>query len=93
MLAAWSVAGPPAKPIAIVAAIGAAIGVSLAVETMQLQMADRTASIVDILAAAAGAALGAVCPLCVVATPALLGLGVVQKLRARFFLPTTRGEP
>ncbi|MBS1151326.1 MAG: hypothetical protein H6Q89_3024 [Myxococcaceae bacterium] len=30
----------------------------------------------------AGAALGAVCPLCVVATPALLGLGVVQKLRA-----------
>ena len=33
----------------------------------------------------AGAALGAVCPLCVVATPALLGLGVVQKLRA-FYL-------
>lgn len=29
----------------------------------------------------AGAALGAVCPLCVVATPALLGLGAVQKLR------------
>lgn len=41
----------------------------------------------------AGAALGAVCPLCVVATPALLGLGVAQKLRARFFVPTTRGEP
>jgi hypothetical protein len=30
----------------------------------------------------AGAALGAVCPLCVVVTPALLGLGGVQKLRA-----------
>jgi hypothetical protein len=30
----------------------------------------------------AGAALGAVCPLCVVATPALLGAGAVQKLRA-----------
>ncbi len=30
-----------------------------------------------------GAAVGAVCPLCVVATPALLGLGVVQKVRAR----------
>ena len=32
----------------------------------------------------AGAALGAVCPLCVVATPALLGLGTVQKLRAKW---------
>lgn len=30
----------------------------------------------------AGAALGAVCPVCVVATPALLGFGLVQKLRA-----------
>ncbi len=29
----------------------------------------------------AGAAIGAVCPLCVVATPALLGLGAVQKVR------------
>jgi hypothetical protein len=29
----------------------------------------------------AGAALGAVCPLCVVATPAFLGLGVVQLIR------------
>lgn len=29
-----------------------------------------------------GALIGAVCPLCVVATPALLGLGAVQKLRA-----------
>lgn len=29
----------------------------------------------------AGAALGAVCPLCVVATPALLGFGLIQKLR------------
>lgn len=32
----------------------------------------------------AGAALGAVCPLCVVATPALLGLGVAQKVRGYF---------
>lgn len=31
---------------------------------------------------AGGALLGAVCPLCVVATPALLGLGALQKLRA-----------
>lgn len=31
----------------------------------------------------AGAALGAVCPACVVLTPALLGLGAVQQLRAR----------
>lgn len=30
----------------------------------------------------AGAAIGAVCPICVVATPALLGLGAVSKLRA-----------
>lgn len=30
----------------------------------------------------AGAALGAVCPVCVVATPALLGFGLIQKLRA-----------
>lgn len=29
----------------------------------------------------AGAALGAICPLCVVVTPAFLGLGVVQRLR------------
>lgn len=29
-----------------------------------------------------GALIGAVCPLCVVVTPALLGLGAVQKLRA-----------
>jgi hypothetical protein len=33
---------------------------------------------------AAGAAIGAVCPICVVATPALLGLGAVSKLRAMF---------
>ncbi len=32
----------------------------------------------------AGAALGAVCPLCVVTTPALLGAGALQKLRSRF---------
>ncbi len=38
----------------------------------------------------AGAALGAVCPLCVVATPALLGLGVVQKLRAHLLERATR---
>lgn len=31
---------------------------------------------------AAGALIGAVCPICVVATPALLGLGSVGKLRA-----------
>lgn len=31
---------------------------------------------------AGGALLGAVCPLCVVATPALVGAGAVQKLRA-----------
>jgi hypothetical protein len=33
----------------------------------------------------AGAALGAVCPICVVATPALLTFGVLQKIRS-FFL-------
>jgi len=32
---------------------------------------------------AAGALLGAVCPLCVVLTPALVGAGAVQKLRAQ----------
>ena len=32
----------------------------------------------------AGAALGAVCPACVVATPALLGFGLLQKLRGVF---------
>lgn len=31
---------------------------------------------------AGGALLGAVCPLCVVLTPALVGAGAVQKLRA-----------
>lgn len=31
----------------------------------------------------AGALLGAVCPLCVVVTPALVGAGLVQKWRAR----------
>lgn len=40
----------------------------------------------------AGAAVGAVCPLCVVAAPALLGLGVAQKLRARL-LSARRGTP
>lgn len=30
----------------------------------------------------AGAALGAVCPLCVVAAPAVAGFGLVQRLRA-----------
>lgn len=40
----------------------------------------------------AGAALGAVCPACVVATPALLGLGLVQKLRG-FFLTRRARNP
>lgn len=40
----------------------------------------------------AGVALGAVCPLCVVATPALLGLGAVQKLRARYLSARARRE-
>ncbi|MEW5742764.1 MAG: hypothetical protein AB1938_27860 [Myxococcota bacterium] len=45
----------------------------------------------------AGAALGAVCPLCVVATPALLSAGAVQKLRAKWLErkaePAPAGEP
>lgn len=53
----------------------------------------------------AGAALGAVCPLCVVATPALLSAGAVQKLRAKWLerkavrpldsapAPAVEGEP
>lgn len=45
----------------------------------------------------AGAALGAVCPLCVVMTPALLGLGAVLKLRsawqARAPTPLERKQP
>ncbi len=40
----------------------------------------------------AGVALGAVCPLCVVVTPALLGLGAVQKLRARLMAARARRE-
>lgn len=32
----------------------------------------------------AGAALGVVCPACVVATPALLGFGLIQKVRSWF---------
>lgn len=40
----------------------------------------------------AGAALGAVCPACVVATPALLGFGLLQKLRA-FFLRRRARNP
>lgn len=40
----------------------------------------------------AGAALGAVCPACVVATPALLGFGLLQKLRA-FFLSRRARKP
>ena len=39
----------------------------------------------------AGAALGAVCPVCVVATPALLGAGAVQKLRARWLAARALG--
>ena len=41
----------------------------------------------------AGAALGAVCPVCVVATPALLGLGLVQKLRAFFLSQKMKNLP
>lgn len=41
----------------------------------------KTGALIGVMGAA-GAAIGAVCPLCVVATPAFLGLGVVQKLRA-----------
>lgn len=32
---------------------------------------------------AVGAAIGLICPACVVAVPALVGVGLVQKLRAR----------
>lgn len=42
---------------------------------------------------AAGALLGAVCPLCVVATPALLSLGVVQKLRGRWLAARDKQPP
>lgn len=38
---------------------------------------------------ALGAVMGAVCPLCVVAAPALLGVGAIQKWRAR----ARRGGP
>ncbi len=41
----------------------------------------KTGALIGVMGAA-GAALGAVCPLCVVATPAFVGLGLVQKLRA-----------
>lgn len=41
----------------------------------------------------AGAALGAVCPACVVATPALLGFGLVQKLRAFFLSRKAKNLP
>lgn len=41
----------------------------------------------------AGAALGAVCPACVVATPALLGFGLVQKLRAFFLSKKAKNLP
>lgn len=40
----------------------------------------------------AGAALGAVCPACVVATPALLGFGLVQKLRGFFLARRARNR-
>jgi len=58
-LAALSVAGPPARRAAVALAVCTAILVSLAVESVQLHMADRTASLVDVMAAAAGAAIGA----------------------------------
>jgi hypothetical protein len=41
----------------------------------------------------AGAALGAVCPLCVVLTPALVGLGAVQKLRGAWLARAARALP
>lgn len=42
---------------------------------------------------AAGALLGAVCPLCVIATPTLLGLGVVQTLRGRWLAARAAAVP
>ena len=41
----------------------------------------------------AGVALGAVCPACVVATPALLGFGLLQKLRAFFLSNKAKNLP
>jgi hypothetical protein len=41
----------------------------------------------------AGAAIGAVCPLCVVATPALLSAGALQKLRAKWLERKARLPP
>ena len=41
----------------------------------------------------AGVALGAVCPACVVATPALLGFGLLQKLRAFFLSKRAKNPP
>lgn len=41
----------------------------------------------------AGAAMGALCPLCVVATPALLGAGVLQKARAFVFSRRAPQQP
>lgn len=41
----------------------------------------------------AGAALGAVCPACVVATPALLGFGLLQKLRGFFLAKRAKNPP
>lgn len=49
----------------------------------------KTGALIGVMGVA-GAALGAVCPLCVVATPAFLGLGVVQKLRAAWLRRTQR---
>ena len=42
---------------------------------------------------AAGALLGAVCPLCVIATPTLLGLGVVQTIRGRWLAAKAGAAP
>lgn len=41
----------------------------------------------------AGAALGAVCPLCVVATPALLGFGLLQKVRSHLLAKKAEAVP
>jgi hypothetical protein len=37
--------------------------------------------------------LGATCPICVVATPALIGVGLFQKWRARRLAPPAEQEP
>ena len=62
-------------------------GAAQSVSGTQLLTLGLTVGVVGI----AGAAFGAVCPLCVVATPAFLGLGAIQKLRA--FVLSRRATP